>query len=145
MNRIAAGKGVIMHHPGTWYGYKEWPELNLKVVGGGTRGHDKLGPMGVRVVNKNHPIMKGVSPEFELVDELYMMNREGSPEGAAKIRVLAETSVSAKSGARHPAVWTTQHPKARIVGYTLGHDERAHNHPDYRKILINAAKWVARK
>ena len=144
MNRIAAGKGVIMHHPGTWYGYKEWPELNLKVVGGGTRGHDKLGPMGVRVVNKSHPIMRGVSPEFELVDELYMMNRDGSPKGAAKIRVLAETSVSAKSGARHPAVWTTQHPKARIVGYTLGHDERAHDHPDYRKILINAAKWIAR-
>jgi len=145
MDRIAAGKGVIMHHPGTWYGYKEWPELNLKVVGGGTRGHDKLGPMGVRVVNKRHPIMRGVSPEFELVDELYMMNRDGPPEGAAKIRVLAETSVSAKSGARHPAVWITEHPKARIVGYTLGHDERAHDHPDYRKILINAAKWVARK
>lgn len=145
LDRIAAGKGVIMHHPGTWYGYKDWPELNLKIVGGGTRGHDKLGPMGVRVVNKRHPIMKGVSPEFELVDELYMMNRDGSPEGASKIRVLAETSVSAKSGSRHPTVWITQHPKARIVGYTLGHDERAHDHPDYRKILINAAKWVARK
>jgi len=101
--------------------------------------------MGVRVVNKRHPIMKGVSPQFELVDELYMMNRDGPPKGAAKIRVLAETSVSAKSGSRHPAVWVTEHPKARIVGITLGHDERAHNHPDYQKILANAAKWVARK
>lgn len=145
MDRIADGKGVIMHHPGTWYGYKEWPELNWKVVGGGTRGHDKLGPMGVRVVDQRHPIMKGVSAEFELVDELYMMNAGGPPEGASKIRVLAETGVSSKSGQRHPAVWITEHPKARIVGYTLGHDERAHDHPDYRKILINAVKWVARE
>ncbi len=144
MDRVDSGKGVIMLHPGTWYGYREWPELNMKIVGGGTRGHDKLGPMGVRVVNKRHPIMKGVSSEFELVDELYMMNAGGAPKEAAKIRVLAESSVSVKSGKRHPVVWTTQHPKARIVGITLGHDERAHDHPDYRKILANAAKWVAR-
>jgi len=145
MDRIAAGKGVIMHHPGTWYGYKDWPELNMKVVGGGTRGHDKLGPMDVRVVDKRHPIMKGVSAEFGFADELYMMNAGGPPEGASKIQVLAETSVSVKSGERHPAVWITEHPKARIVGYTLGHDERAHDHIDYKKILINAAKWVARE
>ena len=143
MDRIEAGKGVIMHHPGTWYGYKEWPELNMKVVGGGTRGHDKLGPMGVRVVAKNHPIMKDVSAEFGFVDELYMMNAGGPPAEASKIQVLAETSVSVKSGERHPAVWITEHPKARIVGYTLGHDERAHDHIDYQRILINAAKWVA--
>ena len=101
--------------------------------------------MGVRVVNRRHPIMKGVSKEFELVDELYMMNRGGHPEGAAKIRVLAESSVSVKSGDRHPVVWVTEHPKTRIVGITLGHDERAHEHPDYQKILANAAKWVAKK
>lgn len=89
--------------------------------------------------------MRGVSENFELVDELYMMNKDGAPDGASKIRVLAETSVSSKSGARHPAVWITQHPKARIVGYTLGHDERAHDHPDYQRILVNAVKWVARK
>ena len=145
MGRIDAGKGVIMLHPGTWYGYKNWPELNAKVVGGGTRGHDKLGPMGVRVANRRHPIMKGVSKEFELVDELYMMNRDGHPDGAARIRVLAESSVSVKSRDRHPVVWVTEHPKTRIVGITLGHDERAHGHPDYQKILTNAAKWVAKK
>ena len=82
--------------------------------------------------------------DFELVDELYMMNRDGHPDGAAKIRVLAESSVSVKSSDRHPVVWVTEHPKTRIVGITLGHDERAHGHPDYQKILANAAKWVAR-
>ena len=98
---------------------------------------------GIRVVDKDHPIMKGVSAEFGFADELYMMNAGGPPDGASKIKILAETSVSVKSGERHAAVWITEHPKARIVGYTLGHDERAHDHPDYIKILINATQWVA--
>ncbi|MDG2256174.1 MAG: ThuA domain-containing protein [Opitutaceae bacterium] len=143
MDRVNSGKGVIMLHPGTWYGYKDWPELNAQIVGGGTRGHDKLGPFSVSVVAKRHPIMKGVSANFDVVDELYNMNVGGAPEGANKIKPLLETSVSAKSGEKHAAVWITEHPKARIVGFTLGHDERVHDHPDYQKILVNAAKWVA--
>ena len=87
--------------------------------------------------------MKGVSANFDVVDELYNMNVGGAPEGTNKIKSLLETSVSAKSGEKHAAVWITEHPKARIVGFTLGHDERVHDHPDYQKILVNAAKWVA--
>ena len=34
----AAGKGIVMHHPGTWYAYPDWPELNAQIVGGGARG-----------------------------------------------------------------------------------------------------------
>ena len=30
---VAAGKGVVMLHPGTWYGFPSWPELNATVVG----------------------------------------------------------------------------------------------------------------
>lgn len=145
MDRVNSGKGVIMLHPGTWYGYKEWPELNAQIIGGGTRGHDKLGPFSVSVTAKNHPITKGVSAEFDVIDELYNMNVDGPPAGANKIKSLAQTSVSGKSGKRHSIIWITEHPKARIVGFTLGHDERVHDLPDYQKLLVNAAKWVARK
>ncbi|MDB6140546.1 MAG: putative rane-bound dehydrogenase, partial [Verrucomicrobiaceae bacterium] len=69
--RIAAGKGVIMLHPGTWYGYGKWPELNAQIIGGGARGHDKLGPFSVHVLAKDHPIMKDVPPAFDVIDELY--------------------------------------------------------------------------
>ena len=36
----AAGKGLVMLHPGTWYGYAQWPELNATIVGGGARGRE---------------------------------------------------------------------------------------------------------
>ncbi len=45
----------------------------------------------------------------------------------------------------HPAVWITQHPKARVVGITIGHDERVHNLPTYQTLLTNAVKWASGK
>lgn len=145
MARIDSGKGVIMLHPGTWYGYKAWPELNAQVVGGGARGHDKLGPFQVNVLKKDHAIMAGVPATFDVEDELYYINSEGTPEGTLPIEVLAETSPSQKYSQPHPSVWITKNDKARIVGIALGHDERVHDHPAFKSLLINASNWVAGK
>lgn len=143
----AAGKGIIMHHPGTWYGYAGWPELNAQIVGGGARGHDKLGPYTVNAVQPAHPIMQGVPASFPVVDELYYINAEPdkTPAGTAPITVLAETSPSLKFQQPHPVVWITQHPTARIVGLTLGHDARVHDLPAYQTLLTNAVRWASGK
>lgn len=142
----AAGKGIVMLHPGTWYGFAGWPELNAQIVGGGARGHDKIHPFEVKTV-KAHPVMEGVPASFTIEDELYFVNAEADkiPAGTAKIEVLAETSPSDKYQKSHPSVWITEHPKARIVGMAPGHDARTHDHPGYRQLLINAAKWVSGK
>jgi putative heme-binding domain-containing protein len=66
-----AGKGIIALHPGTWYAWKNFPDWNTQIVGGGTRGHDKLGPYTVTLTNPAHPITKGVAASFEITDELY--------------------------------------------------------------------------
>jgi type 1 glutamine amidotransferase len=147
MDFAAAGKGIIMLHPGTWYGFAEWPELNAQIVGGGARGHDKLGPFTVSVVAKEHPVMKGVPASFDVTDELYYVNAEPdkTPEGTAPIEVLAQTSPSQKFSKPHPSVWVTKHDKARIVGIALGHDERVHDLGAYQSILTNAVKWVSSK
>lgn len=141
MQRLASGKGVIMLHPSTWYGYEGWPELNAKVVGGGARGHDKLGPFQVEVVHAKHPIMAGVPAFFDIIDELYYINAEGVPEGTSPNTVLARTSP--KYGTPHPSVWITAHEKAPVVGIALGQDERCHEHEAYKQILTNAATWIS--
>jgi putative membrane-bound dehydrogenase-like protein len=142
----AAGKGIVMLHPGTWYGFTGWPELNAQIVGGGARGHDKIHPFEVKKI-KSHPVMEGVPESFTVEDELYYVNAEPDkvPAGTAKITVLAETSPSDKYQAPHPSVWITEHPQAKIVGMALGHDARTHDHEGYRQLLINAAKWVSGK
>ncbi len=145
MDFAAAGKGIIMLHPGTWYGYAGWPELNAQIVGGGARGHDKIHPFEVKVLKADHPVMKDVPASFTVEDELYYVNAEGAPEGTAAIEVLAETSNSDKYQKPHPSVWITKHPKAKIVGLALGHDARTHDLKPYRQLLINAARWAGGK
>ncbi|MCX6856034.1 MAG: ThuA domain-containing protein, partial [Verrucomicrobia bacterium] len=143
----AAGKGIVMLHPGTWYGFAGWPELNAQIIGGGARGHDKIHPFDVKAVKADHPVMAGVPASFTVEDELYYVNAEPEkiPTGTSKITVLAETSPSDKFKAAHPSVWTTEHPKAKIVGLALGHDARVHDLKPYQQILINAAKWSSGK
>ena len=143
----AAGKGIVMLHPGTWYGFAGWPEINRDIVGGGARGHDKIHPFDVKAVQANHPVMKHVPVSFTVEDELYYVNAEPNktPPGTAKITVLAETSPSDKYKASHPSVWITDHPKARIVGIALGHDARVHDLKPYQQLIINAAKWTSGK
>ncbi|MFM2177444.1 MAG: hypothetical protein RL015_1542, partial [Verrucomicrobiota bacterium] len=141
----AAGKGIVMLHPGTWYGFAGWPEINRDIVGGGARGHDKIHPFDVKAVKADHPVMKDVPASFTVEDELYYVNAEGTPEGTAAIEVLAETSNSDKYHKPHPSVWITKHTKARVVGIALGHDARTHDLKPYQQLLINAAKWTSEK
>ena len=143
----AKGKGLVMLHPGTWYAFSYWPELNATIVGGGSRGHDKLGAYKVNAVKPDHPIMKGVPATFDVVDELYYMNAEPEkiPPGTAPIEVLAESSPSQRFQKPHPVAWTTKHERARIVGLTLGHDERVHDHPAFKTLLTNSVKWASGK
>lgn len=145
MDRVNGGKGVIMLHPGTWYGFGGWPEINKEIVGGGARGHDKLGDFKVNVTRRDHAIMVGVPDSFAVTEELYYVNAEGVPEGTNKIEVLAETSPSIKYSKPHPSVWITDHPKARIVGIALGHDDKVHDLAAFKAILANSVKWVAGK
>ncbi|MEO7273369.1 MAG: ThuA domain-containing protein, partial [Vicinamibacterales bacterium] len=141
-----AGKGLVMLHPGTWYGFAQWPELNATIVGGGARGHDRIAKFSVNAKKPDHPVMKGVPASFDVEDELYYLNAEADkiPPGTASIEVLAETSPSVRFKQPHPAVYVTSHPTARIVGITLGHDERVHDHQAFRTLLVNAVKWVGR-
>jgi uncharacterized protein len=142
----AAGKGLVMLHPGTWYGYAQWPELNAAIVGGGARNHDRIAKFAVNTVKGDHPVMKGVPASFEVEDELYYVNAEADkvPPGTATIEVLAETSPSVRYKQPHPSVWITRHPTARIVGIALGHDERVHDMTAFKTLLVNAVRWAGR-
>ncbi|MFT7036990.1 MAG: type 1 glutamine amidotransferase, partial [Cyclobacteriaceae bacterium] len=103
-----------------------------------SKSHEKLQEFEVRVTKPNHPIMKGVPSRFRITDELYRWIKD--PEGV-DVEVLA-IGKGLESGEEFPVVWTVKHPKAKIVGNTLGHDERAHDLKAYQTLLKNTLKWV---
>ena len=66
-----SGHCLLLVHPGLWYNWKDWPEYNRVLVGGGAHGHDRYGEFEVVVKEPNNPIMAGVPATFKLSDELY--------------------------------------------------------------------------
>jgi len=138
---VDAGKGLVLAHPALWYNWADWPEYNQKLVGGGSKGHNKYGPFDVTVTNKNSPIMKGVPATFALDDELYYYKTD--PAGTP-IEILA-TAKATTGPEVFPSIFTVKYPKGRIVGIALGHDAASHSIAPYQTILRNSVKWAAGK
>ncbi|WP_026630684.1 ThuA domain-containing protein [Dyadobacter alkalitolerans] len=135
---VDAGKGLVLAHPALWYNWKDWPEYNQKLVGGGSKGHDKYGPFDV-TITKKHPVTKNVPETFHLDDELYYQipDESGSP-----IEVLA-TAKAAGSEKVFPSIFIVKYPKGKIVGIALGHDAASHTIGPYQTILRNAVQWAS--
>ena len=136
---VDAGKGLVLAHPAIWYNWKDWPEYNQKLVGGGSRGHNKYGPFDVTVTNQSHPIMKGVPATFNLNDELYYFKPD--PAGTP-VEVLA-TAKATTAPDVFPSLFTVKYPKGRVVGIALGHDAASHTLEAYQTILRNSIEWAA--
>jgi type 1 glutamine amidotransferase len=138
---VNAGKGLVLVHPGLWYNWKNWPEYNRQLVGGGTHSHDRYQEFEVELVQKSHPILKGVAEKFSVRDELYHFEPDSS--GTPR-QVLARAHLPGSEKA-FDSVWVTEYPKGRIVCIALGHDAAAHNDPNYQALLRNAVQWAAGK
>lgn len=138
---VEAGKGLILCHAALWYNWADWSAYNQNLVSGGTRNHDRYGAFDVKVVNPKHPITKKTQAQFTLKDELYHFQID--PNGVG-IEVLATGNV-AGSDKVYPLLFVVKHPKAKIVGFTLGHDAESHNYLPYQTLLRNTLKWVAKK
>lgn len=136
-----SGKGLLLVHAALWYNWRDWPQYNKELAGGGTRRHDNYGEFEVTIDQPDHPVVRGLPKTFRIKDELYHFEKDIN--GAA-YDVLA-TGKNLETGKSYPVVWITKHPKARIVCITLGHDGEAHNHEAWKGLLRNAAAWAANK
>lgn len=138
---VERGDGLLVLHPGAWFNWSDWPEYNARLVGGGSRSHEKLQEFEVRIVDASHPITSGAPPSFRIVDELYRAERNDSD---ARIHVLA-VGRSLETGAEYPVLWTVERAKGRTVVLTLGHDGRAHEHPAFKQIYANSVRWTLQR
>ncbi|MGN7886930.1 ThuA domain-containing protein [Dyadobacter sp. 22481] len=135
---VDAGNGLVLAHPALWYNWADWPEYNQKLVGGGSKGHDKYGLFEVTITQK-HPVTKGVPTSFKLDDELYYFKPDAA---GTPIEVLA-TAKAETSDKVFPSIFIVKYPKGRIVGIALGHDAKSHTIEPYQTILRNAVEWAA--
>ena len=142
------GNWIGFHHAtllGEFDGHPMWQWFSEFM--GDIRFRNYIAPLAdgtIIVEDKDHPVMKGVSPTFVIPDdEWYTFNQ--SPR--SNVHVLAsvdESTYSPDSDIKmgdHPAVWVNPTKKARNVYFLMGHSSVLYETPDFLKMLQNAVVW----
>ena len=138
LNYVKGGKGFFVQHLAS-ASFPKWEEFG-KLCGRKwvmrTSGHGPRSVFKSNIVNKEHPVTKGLS-DFDTDDELY-----AKLQGDGKINVLvsAESDWSNKT---EPLVFTARYGKGRVIYNAYGHDRKALMTPNVQKVIARGVEWAA--
>jgi len=114
-----------------------------EVMGGAYVGHPPLRPFKVRVVNKAHPVTKGIA-DFMVNDEQHYVIYDK----AATDIILRSENLDGLGyenlGTQAIAGWAYDYGKGRVVFTAVGHTIHALWQAEYFKLQQNAARWLLR-
>jgi len=133
------GKGLVILHFGCG-AFRDWPEYsNLagRIWDPNLRAHDPRGPFSVDIVNKEHPITRGMT-SFETDDELYTCLAGNRPI------VLLATARSKVDSKAYPMAFVFNYGRGRVFHCALGHDVKAIENPPAAELLRRGCAWTAR-
>ncbi len=134
---VKQGKGLFVFHFACG-AFAQWPEFrNLAgKVWDRKTGHDRRGPFTVRIVDREHPITRGMQ-DFQADDELYICL-----EGEREVDLLA-TARSKVTGKDHPMAFAFRYGEGRVFHTPLGHDAKAIQMPGVAELIRRGCLWVA--
>ncbi|MCD6340071.1 MAG: ThuA domain-containing protein [Verrucomicrobia bacterium] len=135
---VAGGGGLVLLHfaCGAWQDWPEFRKLAGRVWDPKLRPHDPRGPFKVRILDKKHPVTRGLR-DFMTDDELYTCLA-----GEAPIRVLA-VARSKVDGKDYPMAFVLRYGQGRVFHTLLGHDVKAFSFPEVQKLLRRGTAWAA--
>lgn len=114
----------------------DWREM----LGVTSKHHEHQSEYPVKVVAKDHPIMKGFPTDYKTPkDELYIVKHVW-PE----TKVLA-TSSSEKTGEPQPVFWTNKYGKSRVFGTTYGHSNATFSDEVFLDTVMKGTLWAAHR
>ena len=118
-----------------------------EVMGGAYIDHPALRPFKVSVVNKEHPITRGVQ-DFIVNDEQHFVTYDKDPRyillRSENIDGLTDISEGRDLGTKAIAGWAYDFGKGRVVFTAVGHTLHALWQPEYFKLQKNAVGWLLR-
>jgi uncharacterized protein len=149
---IEEGRGgwVGFHHAsllGEFDGYKMWNWFSDFM--GGIRFKNYIASKAsatVKIEDKNHPVMKGVSSSFVIPDdEWYTFDITPRPNThvLASVDESTYTPSSDIQMGDHPVIWTNEKKKARNVYFLMGHSPSLLNSAEFTTMFGNAILWAA--
>jgi type 1 glutamine amidotransferase len=134
---VQQGGGLVLVHFACG-AFQEFKQDFVKLVGRvwdpQLRGHDPYGTFRVRIVDREHPITRGLQ-DFDTVDELYTCLAGDIP-----IHVLA-VARSKVDGKDYPMAFVLQVGKGRVFHCVLGHDVKAFQSEGLQTLYRQACLW----
>lgn len=133
---LARGGALLASHtaPICFDDWAGWGDIVGASWRWGQSSHPPLGPARVEVRRGAHPIVAGVTADFDVVDEIY---------GYMDVRPDVEALAWGTAGdGRHPVLWAREAGGGRVVYDALGHDERSFAVAAHQQILQQAARWL---
>jgi type 1 glutamine amidotransferase len=116
-----------------------------EVMGGAYIDHPALRPFKVSVVDKEHPITRGIQ-DFMVNDEQHFVTYDKDPKyillRSENIDGLTDISEGKDLGAKAIAGWAYDFGKGRVVFTAVGHTLHALWQPEYFKLQKNAVRWL---
>ncbi len=159
------GNLVVVHAADN--SFREWKEYNLMIGLGGWGGrnetdgpyvywkdgkivrdeskgrggsHGRAWEYKVVVRDTEHPITKGLPPEFlQAKEELY--DRLRGP--AQNMKILATALAKGGSERHEPVLMTISYGKGRIFHTVMGHDHKSMHGVAFQETLIRGTEWAA--
>jgi len=133
-----AGTPAVVIHCAmhTYRGLEEddWREF----LGVTSRRHDHQSAYPVRVVVKDHAIMRDFPEKWVTpMDELYVIEKLWP-----RARALA-TSVSEKDKNEYPVIWVNDYRGTRVFGTTYGHGSVTWEDPTFIRVVSRGILWAA--
>ena len=139
LSAVKAGKGFYVQHlaSASFAECEEFGKLCGRKWVMGTSGHGPRSVFRSNIVNKQHPITKGLG-DFDTDDELYAKLQETGQ----KIDILV-TADSDWSNRAEPLVFTSKYGNGRVVHNAYGHDRKALMTPNVQKLIARGVEWAA--
>jgi type 1 glutamine amidotransferase len=108
-------------------------------------GHPPIRPFKVKIVNREHPVTKGVN-DFVVTDEQHFVTYDKDPRYVLARSVneddLEYTDQAGRRGNSAEAVWAYDYGKGRVCFMAPGHMISVLWNPEYEKMQKNAARWL---
>jgi type 1 glutamine amidotransferase len=139
---VTNGGSVLFYHNVTYISPHDDDFRDVLVAV--TEQHPPLRPFKVKVVNREHPITRGVN-DFVVTDEQHFMTYQKDPKYLLLQSVDGDGLTFKDLGTSSAAGWAYDYGKGRVCYFAPGHLITSLWNPEYETLQKNAVRWLLKQ